>query len=140
MRHLFRVENIDRRGSNWPLGAKMCFFDPKIMILGANSQFLSPSAQCLRRGTFSLIFNSFKNVYFQLIRLIVAWDGAKAQANIASSKNSEILRRLLNVVISLTHVCGVHSSFNSSFEEPVCFRVPVKESDDKHDGKLAFDI
>ena len=27
-------------------------------------------AQCLRRGTFSLIFNSFKNVYFQLVRLI----------------------------------------------------------------------
>merc|ERR1712155_348832 len=39
MRHLFRVENIDRRGSNWPLGAKMCFFDPKIWIFGAKSQF-----------------------------------------------------------------------------------------------------
>ena len=32
MRHLFRVENIDRWGSNWPLGAKMCFFDPKIWM------------------------------------------------------------------------------------------------------------
>ena len=30
----------------------------------------TPDAQCLRRGTFSLIFNSFKNVYFQLVRLI----------------------------------------------------------------------
>merc|ERR1712004_879195 len=39
MRHLFRVENIDRWGSNWPLGAKMCFFDPKIWIFGAKSQF-----------------------------------------------------------------------------------------------------
>ena len=40
MRHLFRVENIDRWDSNWPLGAKMCFFDPKIWIFGAKSQFL----------------------------------------------------------------------------------------------------
>ena len=39
MRHLFRVENIDRWGSNWPLGAKMCYFDPKIWIFGAKSQF-----------------------------------------------------------------------------------------------------
>ena len=39
MRHLFRVENFDRWGSNWPLGAKMCFFDPKIWIFGAKSQF-----------------------------------------------------------------------------------------------------
>ena len=39
MRHLFRVENIDRWGSNWSLGAKMCFFDPKIWIFGAKSQF-----------------------------------------------------------------------------------------------------
>ena len=39
MRHLFRVENIDRWGSNWLLGAKMCFFDPKIWIFGAKSQF-----------------------------------------------------------------------------------------------------
>ena len=37
MRHLFRVEKIDRWGSNWPLGAKMCFFDPKIWIFGAKS-------------------------------------------------------------------------------------------------------
>ena len=40
MRHLFRVENIDRRGSNWPLGAKMCFFYPKIWIFGAKVNFL----------------------------------------------------------------------------------------------------
>ena len=39
MRHLFCVENIDRWGSNCPLGAKMCFFDPKIWIFGAKSQF-----------------------------------------------------------------------------------------------------
>ena len=38
-KNLFRVENIDRWGSNWPLGAKMCFFDPKIWIFGAKSQF-----------------------------------------------------------------------------------------------------
>ena len=30
MRHLFRVENIDRYGSYWPQGTKMCNFDPKI--------------------------------------------------------------------------------------------------------------
>ena len=29
-----------------------------------------PGAQCPLRGTFPLIFNSFKNVYFQLVRLI----------------------------------------------------------------------
>ena len=39
MRHLFCIENIDRRGTNWPLGAKMCFFDPKIWIFGAKSHF-----------------------------------------------------------------------------------------------------
>ena len=39
MRHLFCVENIDRWGSNWLLGAKMCYFDPKFWIFGAKSQF-----------------------------------------------------------------------------------------------------
>ena len=39
MRHLFRVENIDQCGSNWPLGTKMCNFDPKIWIFGAKSHF-----------------------------------------------------------------------------------------------------
>merc|ERR1719220_2307937 len=39
MRHLFCVENIDRWGSNWPLGPKMCLFYPKIWIFGAKSQF-----------------------------------------------------------------------------------------------------
>ena len=39
MRHLFRVENNDRWGYNSPLGAKMCFFDPKIWIFWAKSQF-----------------------------------------------------------------------------------------------------
>ena len=40
MRHLFCVENIDRWGSNLSLGAKMCFFDPKIWIFGAKVNFL----------------------------------------------------------------------------------------------------
>ena len=40
MRHLFRVENIDRRGSNWPLGTKMCFFTPKFGYLGPKVNFL----------------------------------------------------------------------------------------------------
>merc|ERR1711978_328639 len=40
MRHIFRVENIDRRGSNWPLGAKMCFFLPQNLdIWGQKSIF-----------------------------------------------------------------------------------------------------
>ena len=39
MRHLFCLENIDRWGSNWFLGAKMYFFDPKIWIFGAKSHF-----------------------------------------------------------------------------------------------------
>ena len=39
MRHLFRVENIDRRGSNWPLGAKMCFLTPKFGYLGPKVNF-----------------------------------------------------------------------------------------------------
>ena len=32
MRHLFRVENIDRCDSNWPLGTKMCNFCMVIAI------------------------------------------------------------------------------------------------------------
>ena len=39
MRHLIRIENIDRWGPNWPLEEKMCFFDPKIWIFGAKSHF-----------------------------------------------------------------------------------------------------
>ena len=35
----FRVENIDRWGSNWSLRASMCFYDPTIWIFGAKSQF-----------------------------------------------------------------------------------------------------
>ena len=50
MRHLFRVENIDRGGSNWPLGAKMCFFDPKIWIFGAKSQFFVLEPRFLSTG------------------------------------------------------------------------------------------
>merc|ERR1712012_873302 len=37
--HLFCVENIDRRGSNWPLGTKMCNCYPEIWIFWAKSQF-----------------------------------------------------------------------------------------------------
>ena len=37
MRHLFRVENVDRLGSNWSLWTKMCNFDPNIGIFGAKS-------------------------------------------------------------------------------------------------------
>ena len=40
MRHLFGVENIDRWGSNWSPGAKMCFFDPKFGYLGQKVNFL----------------------------------------------------------------------------------------------------
>ena len=40
MRHLFRVENIDQCGSNWPLGTKKCNFDMKIWIFWAKSQFI----------------------------------------------------------------------------------------------------
>ena len=39
MRHLFRVENIDRRVSDSPLQTKMWNFAPKIWIFGAKSQF-----------------------------------------------------------------------------------------------------
>ena len=38
-RRIFRVENIDRCGSNWPLGTKMCNLDPEIWIL---EQGISP--------------------------------------------------------------------------------------------------
>ena len=41
MRHLLSVENIDRSGSNWPLGTKMCTFDPQIWIFGAKSHFFN---------------------------------------------------------------------------------------------------
>ena len=34
MRHLFFIENIDWRGSNWSLGTKMCNFDQNIGIFG----------------------------------------------------------------------------------------------------------
>merc|ERR1711978_676483 len=47
MRHLFRVGDIDRRGSNWLPGAKMCFFDPKIWIFGAKSQFFVSVVICV---------------------------------------------------------------------------------------------
>merc|ERR1719150_1963202 len=40
MRHLFRVEDIDRRGSNWPLGRKCAFFTPKFGYLGPKVNFL----------------------------------------------------------------------------------------------------
>ena len=39
MKHLIRVEKIDWCGSNWPLGTKMCNFDPKIGIFWAKCQF-----------------------------------------------------------------------------------------------------
>ena len=39
MIHLFRVENIDRCGSNWPLGTKMCNFYPKFGYLGPRVNF-----------------------------------------------------------------------------------------------------
>jgi len=40
MRLLFRVKNIDQFGSNWPLGTKMCNFDPKNWIFGAKNNIL----------------------------------------------------------------------------------------------------
>ena len=55
MRHLFRVENIDWWGSNWPLGAKMCFFDPKIWIFWAKSQFFVLWSQFLSMGQITTI-------------------------------------------------------------------------------------
>ena len=39
MRHLFCVKNIDQCSSNWPLVTKMCNFDLKIWVFGAQSQF-----------------------------------------------------------------------------------------------------
>ena len=50
MRHLFRVENIDRCGSNFPLGTKMCNFNPKIWIFGAKSQFFVLQSRFLSTG------------------------------------------------------------------------------------------
>ena len=46
MRHVFRVEDIDRCGSNWQLGTKMCNFDPKVWIFGKRLIFI------LEKGTF----------------------------------------------------------------------------------------
>ena len=50
MRHLFRVENIDRYGSYWPQGTKMCNFDPKIWIFGAKSHFFVLELRYLSTG------------------------------------------------------------------------------------------
>ena len=46
----FCVEKIDRWGSNWPLGTKKCFFDPKIWIFGAKSQFLYGNREFCQQG------------------------------------------------------------------------------------------
>ena len=40
IRHLFCVEIIDQFGSNWPLGAKMCFLTQKFGYLGPKVNFL----------------------------------------------------------------------------------------------------
>ena len=50
MSRLFHVENIDWWGLNWPLGTKMCFFDPEIWIFGANSQFLVLESDFWQQG------------------------------------------------------------------------------------------
>ena len=50
MRHLFCVENIDRCGSNWPLGTKKCNFDPKIWIFGAKSPVFVLNRDCVNRA------------------------------------------------------------------------------------------
>ena len=39
MRHLFIIENIERCGSNWPLGTKMCFWPKNLDIWGKKSIF-----------------------------------------------------------------------------------------------------
>ena len=43
-RHRFCDEDIDRCGSNWSKGTKMCNFDSKIWIFGAICQFLDALA------------------------------------------------------------------------------------------------
>ena len=48
MRHPFRVENIDRWGSNWPLGAKMCLCESE--RFGAKSQFLYGDRDFCQQG------------------------------------------------------------------------------------------
>ena len=49
-RHLFCVQNIDRRGSNWLLGTKMCNFDPKIWIFWAKGQLFLLESQFISIG------------------------------------------------------------------------------------------
>ena len=43
MKHLFRVENIDRCGFNWPLRTIMCNFNPKIWIFTVSSGYPNPT-------------------------------------------------------------------------------------------------
>ena len=50
MKHLFHFENLDRWGSNWWLGAKMCFFYPKIRILGRKVNFLYGNCNFFQEG------------------------------------------------------------------------------------------
>ena len=50
MRHPFCVENIDRPGSNGPLGKKMCNFDHKIRVFGAKSHFFVLEPRSLSPG------------------------------------------------------------------------------------------
>ena len=40
VRHLFRVENIDRCDSNWPLGTKMCIFCPQSLDIWGQKSIL----------------------------------------------------------------------------------------------------
>ena len=55
MRHLFRVENIDRRGSNRSPGTKMCNLDPTLWIFGAKSQFFVWQSRYLPTGHITII-------------------------------------------------------------------------------------
>ena len=55
IRHLFRLKNIDRRGSNGLLGTKKCNIDPKILIIWDQKSIFCLGAAIFRQKNISPI-------------------------------------------------------------------------------------
>ena len=88
MRHLFRVKNIDHWGSNWPLGAKMCFFlTQKFGYLVQKVNFLYGNRDFWQRGIspvcpglqLSHSDNPEKKIVFEL--WVIFWGSPQFLAN-----------------------------------------------------------
>ena len=63
-RHLFRVKNIDRCGSNWPLETKMCNFFPQNLDIWAKNIFFVLESRFLSTGYVTSIPGAILYLYF----------------------------------------------------------------------------